>query len=184
MPLLLLLPLLVVCIVALVIALLPLSLWQRYRRGHSRRRAVGWAVGVNAWGAVVAMVLFAVSAAVSSVWVDGAFAHAAMGVAAGIGVGVAGLWLTHFEHDGLKVHYTPNRVLVLLLTVLVAGRIALGFWQVAHVGAPRGDVWWQQHASLFAFGGLLLGYATTYAWGVRWRVRRALAGAGRIAHPD
>jgi len=175
MPLLLLLPLLVVCIVALVIALLPLSLWQRYRRGHSRRRAVGWAVGVNAWGALVAVMLFAISAGVSTFWIAGAFTHAALGVGAGIVVGLVGLWLTHFEHDGTQVHYTPNRVLVLLLTLLVAGRIALGFWQLAHVAAVRGDAWILQHASLFAFGGLLIGYATTYAWGVRFRVRRALA---------
>lgn len=174
MPLLLLLPLLLVCIVALVIALLPLSLWQRYRRGHARRRAVGWAVGVNAWSALVAMAVFAVSASLSTVWIDGALLHAALGVAAGAVVGVVGLWLTHFEHDGTHVHYTPNRLLVLTLTLLVAARIALGFWQMAHIGAPRGDAWIFQHASLFAFGGLLLGYATTYAWGVRSRVRRAL----------
>lgn len=174
MPLLLLLPLLVICIIALVIALMPLSLWQRYRRGHSRRRAVGWAIGVNAWSALVAMGLFAISAAVSTVWIEGAATHAAIGVLGGVLVGFVGLWLTHFEHDGTHVHYTPNRLLVLVLTLLVAARIGLGLWQVAHVAAPRGDAWVLQHASLFAFGGLLLGYATTYAWGVRSRVRRAL----------
>lgn len=174
MPLLLLLPLLALCIIALVLALLPLSLWQRYRRGHARRRAVGWAVGVNAWSALVALVLFAASAALSTLWVPGALGHAAAGTLAGVALGIAGLWLTRFDHDGTHVHYRPNRLLVLALTGLVALRIGAGFWQMAHVGDDAPRAWWLTHASLFALGGLLVGYATAYAWGLRQHVRRAL----------
>lgn len=175
MPLLVLLPLLVVCIVALVLALLPVSLWQRYRRGHSRRRAQGWVVGVGAWSALLALGLFAVSTAVAGVWVPDAAVHAVGGLAAGGVLGGVGLALTRFESADGQLHYTPNRVLVGLLTALVAARIAVSLWQAAHVAGPASTAWWLQPATLFASGGALLGYAVAYAWGVRARLRRVQA---------
>lgn len=175
MPLLLLLPLLALCLAALVIALLPLSLWQRYRRGHARRRAVGWAVGVNAWASLVALTLFAASAAASALWIDGALVHAVGGVAAGAVLGAIGLWLTRFEHDGAQLHYTPNRLLVAALTLLVAARIAVALWRSAHLGDAAPAPWWLQPATLFSTGGALLGYASAYAWGVRRRLRGGAA---------
>jgi len=45
---LLLLPLLVVALVLLWLLLMPFALWQRYRTGRSRRRAVRWVVTLNA----------------------------------------------------------------------------------------------------------------------------------------
>lgn len=176
MPLLLLLPLLVLCVVALVLVLLPVSLWQRYRRGHARRRAVGWSVAVNAWTALVALALFGGVVAVAAWWVPGAPAHAAVGVAVGIVLGIVGLWLSRFERDGDALHYEPNRVLVGALTLLVAARIGTGLWQATHVAGPASTHWWLQPATLYATGGALLGYACAFAWGVRQRLRRVAAG--------
>lgn len=172
MPLLLLLPLLALCILALVLLLMPVSLWQRYRRGHARRRAVGWSVGVNAWTALVALALFAGVVAIAAWWVPGAPAHAAAGVATGIALGIVGLWLARFERDGDVLHYTPNRVLVAALTLLVAARIGTALWQATHVAGPPSTHWWLQPATLYATGGALIGYAVAFSWGVRRRLRR------------
>lgn len=172
MPLLLLLPLLALCIVALVLVLLPVSLWQRYRRGHARRRAVGWSVGVNAWTALVALGLFAAVVGIAAWWVPGAPAHAAVGVAVGIVLGIVGLWFSRFERDGEVLHYEPNRVLVGALTLLVAARIAIALWQATHFAGPPSTHWWLQPGTLYASGGALIGYAVAFSWGVRQRLRR------------
>ncbi len=73
------------------------------------------------------------------------------------------------------MYYTPNRWFVLTLTTLVAARIALSFWQLWQRWQSSDAVGWHllnEHASLFAVGGLLLGYYLAYTWGVCSRVAR------------
>ena len=45
-----------------------------------------------------------------------------------------GLALTRWESDSQSLHFTPNRSLVLLVTLLVAARIVYGFWRAGIPG--------------------------------------------------
>ena len=182
MPALLLIPLIVLLVVALWALLLPVSLWARYRAGRARRRAQGWVIRGNAWLLVVSCALYLLSAWIASGWIEHALRDAALGGLAGIGVGIVGLWLTRFEHDDSGFFFTPNRWLVLALTVLVAARIAVGLWLAwRSTGAAAGHLdAWLQAGSLFGVAGVLLGYYLAYTWGLRARLPRRAA-AARVA---
>ena len=171
---LLLLPLLVVALVLLWLLLMPFALWQRYRSGRSRRRAVRWVVTLNAWSLLVSTVLFLAGAWAAGYWVDAALAHAGAGLLAGMLLGVAGLALTRFEATPQGVFHTPNRWLVLALTLVVAARIGYGLYRMQQAWASDAHAaWLAQQGSVLAVGGLLLGHYLAYAWGLRWRLRRA-----------
>jgi hypothetical protein len=170
---LLLLPLLVVALVLLWLLLMPFALWQRYRSGRSRRRAVRWVATLNAWSLLVSVVLFLFGAWVAGYWVDAALAHGGAGLLAGMLLGVMGLALTRFETTAQGVFYTPNRWLVLALTLVVAARIGYGLYRMEQAWVS--DIhaaWLAQQGSVLAVGGLLLGHYLAYAWGLRWRLRR------------
>ena len=174
MPALLLLPLLVVALALLWLLLLPLALWRRYRLGRARRRALPWLVALNAWSLLVSVALFLASAWLAGHWVDAALPHALAGLAAGLLLGLVGLALTRFEAMPQGLYYTPNRWLVLGLTLIVAARIAYGAVRAAQAWvAAEQAAWLGQQGSLLAVGGLLLGHYLAYAWGVRRRLRRA-----------
>lgn len=172
---LLLIPLLLMALVALWALLLPLALLQRYRLGKARRRAVGWAVRLNAWLLLVSAGVFASSAWLVGHWVDAALLHAACGLGVGVLVGLAGLALTRFDREPRGLYYTPNRWLVLGLTLVVAARIAFGLlraWQLWRADA-QAMAWLSQQGSLLAVGGLLMGYYLAYSWGLQARLRPA-----------
>jgi hypothetical protein len=171
---LLLLPLLVVALVLLWLLLMPFALWQRYRSGRSRRRAVRWVMTLNAWSLLVSVVLLLFGAWIAGYWVDAALTHAGAGLLAGMLLGVVGLALTRFETTVQGVFYTPNRWLVLALTLVVAARIGYGLYRMEQAWVS--DIhaaWLAQQGSVLAVGGLLLGHYLAYAWGLRWRLRRA-----------
>lgn len=174
---LLLLPLLLILLVVIALVLLPLSLWRRYQYGRARRRAVGWVVRLNRWALWVSVPCFLLSAWLGSVWSDDALRDACIGLIAGLVLGWIGLLLTRFEVSGRHLNYTPNRWMALGLTVVVAVRISLGAWWAWQraSGGDAGSSGWQLfvHAGgLWAVGGLLLGYATAYAWGLSRRYSR------------
>jgi hypothetical protein len=170
---LLLIPLALLAFVLLWLLLTPLALWQRYRRGHARRRAVPWAVRVNAWLLLGSAVLFAMSAWILDFWVDGSLLHALGGLGGGVALGIVGLWLTPFRVEPAGLFYAPNRWLVLALTLLVAARLGYGLWRTAHLWEEAGhSAWLSQQPGLLAIGGLLLGYYLAYGWGVRQRLQR------------
>ena len=172
---LLLIPLLVLGVVLLYLLVLPLSLLQRYRGGHRRRRVQPWVIGTNAWMLALSAAAFLVSAWISNRWIAGAMTHALIGLAAGAALGLLGLALTRFDRDARDRFYTPNRWLALSLTLLVAGRIALGFWQAWQwTRSGAGHVaWLVRQGDLLMVGGVLLGYYLAYTWGLRARIRRA-----------
>lgn len=178
MPLLLLLPLLAILLLVALPVLIPLSLRQRYRIGHARRRAYRWLVMLNAWVFALSMAVFVATAWLASVWSADALRDAALGLCAGIVVGILGLALTRFDEDDGALHYAPNRWVVLALTLLVAARIAVGLWLAWHrataSGATPSASWqgWIEAGGLWAIAGLLLGYAFAYAWGLRLRMTR------------
>ena len=176
MPLLLLLPLLVLALVALWALLLPVLLVQRYRVGRRRARVQAWLVGTNAWLLLVSVGSLLASAWFAQRWLADAVAWTAGGLGAGMALGVLGLLSSRFEHQPGALHVTPNRWLVLGLTLLVAARIAVGLWQGwlhwRHGVAATGGSWLAQPGTLFAVGGVLLSYYLAWNWGLRARLRR------------
>jgi hypothetical protein len=81
--------------------------------------------------------------------------------------------LTRFEYTPQGVFYTPNRWLILALTLTIATRIAYGLYRLEQAWVvDRTTTWLSQQGSMLAIGGLLLGHYLAYAWGLRWRVRR------------
>lgn len=169
MPLLILIPIVILGFVMLLLVLLPFGIWQRYRTGTARRRASRWLVRLNAWLLMASAALFALSAWVTGHWVEHALTYASAGLLLGAVIGIVGAWSTRFEltPDG-RLHYTPNRWLVLALTLLVIARIALGMWQLWRT-PPLGETTLletllAEHGNLFGVGGVLLGYALAYAW--------------------
>lgn len=178
MPLLLLLPLLMLVLLLAWALLLPVALWQRYRRGTARRRAVPWMVRVNGLLLLASSAALLASAAVAGLWIDAAFRHAALGLLAGVLVGLLGLALTRFEPGPRGLLYTPNRWLVLVLTVVVAVRLGWSLvrgWALLQADAAG---WLEQQGSLLAIGGLVLGHYLAYNAGLARRLRR---GTGNIS---
>lgn len=178
MPLLILLLLVVLGLFALA-ALIPLSIVQRYRVGTSRQRARGWLVAINLTGLVLSAILFLASAAVTTVWVPGALAYAAGGLAAGAALGAIGLLLTRWEATPDSLHYTPNRLLVFAVMLLVFARLLYGFWRGWHSwqAGLDGASWFVAAgvAGSMAAGAVVLGYYLAYWSGVRRRYRRHAA---------
>lgn len=169
---LLLLPLLVLVLVLLWLLLLPLALWQRYRMGRMRRRAVAWAVGFNAWSLLLSLPLFLAGAWLAGHWMDAALGHACAGVAAGLVLGVIGLRLTRFEPASRGLYYTPNAWLVLAITLLVAARLVWSLYRMQQAWFAEAPVQWlSQQGSVLGLGGLLIGYYLAYVWGLRRRLR-------------
>ena len=179
-------PLLLVVGVGLVavlafIALLPLALLQRYRMGTSRQLARGWLATINIAGIAISVVFFLIGAALTSIWVPSALRYTAAGLACGCVLGIAGLALTRWEPGSRSLHYTPNRWLVLAITLLVTARVLYGFWrgwQSWHSGVDGGS-WLAASGAqgALAAGALVLGYYLVYWTGVRRRlVRHRLTG--------
>jgi hypothetical protein len=166
----------VLLVPVLAIVLMPLTLVQRYRVGSARRRARGWVAELNVLGLAVSAVLFLFGAGVTDYWIPGAFVHAIAGVAGGGALGVVGLLVSRWEREPSGLHYTPNRWLVLAITLVVAGRIAYGFWRAWHSGL-HGIASSGATGSLAA-GGIVLGYYLAYWLGVRRRLRAYARGQG------
>lgn len=177
---LLLIPLLLLAVVVLLLALMPFGLWQRYRLGRARRRALPWLVRLNGWLLVASTVIFIAGASISSLWIDHALTFALPGLLLGAALGIIGITATRFERLADGLYYTPNRWLVLALTLLILARLALSAWQLIHttpedVAQTPLTLLLADHGNLFAVGGIVLGYALAYAWCLRTRV----AAAGR-----
>ena len=168
-----------VLVVLALIALIPISIVQRYRVGTSRQRARGWLAALNIGGLSLSALLFLVSAAFTNIWVPNAVRYTAAGFAAGCVLGLLGLWLTRWESSLGVLHYTPNRTLVLALTLMVTARVMYGFWRgwQSWRAGIAGESWFVEAgvAGSMAAGAVVLGYYLTYWLGVRRRLNQALA---------
>jgi hypothetical protein len=169
-------------VVLALIALIPLSLVQRYRVGTARRVARGWIATINLLVIALSAGLFLAGAAVTSVWVPKAFTYTLIGMAGGCLLGVVGLLMTRWEATPRGLHYTPNRWLVLAITLVVTSRVAYGFWRSWQAWRfAWGDTSWLAASGLagsLAAGAVVLGYYLAYWAGVRRRIaqhRRTLA---------
>jgi hypothetical protein len=174
-------PFVVVVVVLLLtivagIALMPVALVLRYRTGTARRTARGWVVTTNFVGIALSTLLFLIGAAVTAYWVPDAFTYSLIGLAVGCALGIVGLALSRWEPGPRGLIYTPNRWLVLAITLMVTARILFGFrrgwhtWRAGFEGTSllvSADV-----DKSLAAGAVVLGYYLIYWAGVRRRLRR------------
>ncbi|HZB25535.1 MAG TPA: hypothetical protein VE379_05355 [Vicinamibacterales bacterium] len=172
-----------VALLGVIVILMPVSLIQRYRVGTARRAARGWVTTLNLVAIAISTALFLAGAAVTNVWVPDALKYAAAGLLAGCVLGVAGLAASRWEASRGALHYTPNRWLVLAITLTVTGRILYGFWRSyqAWQSGLSGSSWFVAAgvAGSLAAGALVLGYYLVYWAGVRRRLnehRRIMGG--------
>ena len=161
-------------VVALVLAT-PFLLYLRYRTGTMRRRGRKWVANVNLASLGLSAALLVWVAALTTFWVPHAFSYSLAGLLAGSLLGFLGLALTRWEMTPRGLHYTPNRWLVLLVTLAVVTRLLYGLWRIwrAWRAAPS-DGSWLASASVaesMAVGALVVGYYFVYFAGVRLRLR-------------
>lgn len=168
--------LLLLALPVILLALTPVMLVLRYRAGTARRLARRWVATLSLVATAISVALFLFGAAVTTFWVPNALSAAVAGLLVGCALGLLGLALTRWEPSPRTLHYTPNRWLVLPITLMVSARILYGLWRswmVARAGV--------EGASLvlafgvpesLAVGATVLGYYFAYSAGLRWRIRK------------
>jgi fructose-specific phosphotransferase system IIC component len=109
-------------------------------------------------------------------WVSDTFRYSLFGLMGGCLLGLLGLALTQWERTPQALYYTPNRWLILIITLAVTARLLYGVWRILHGWRTSGsDMSWLATAGIagsLALGAIMLGYYVTYSAGVRWRLRR------------
>jgi hypothetical protein len=175
MPLLLALALIVAAFF-LAVVMLPFMLVFRYRAGTRRRRARVWVATLNAVSLAISATIFLISAGITTRYIPYSFSFGTLGLACGAILGLLGLVLTRWERDGRSLFYTPSRLLVLAVTLVVTLRIAYGFWRGWHAwrAAQDGTSWIAAIGipGSLAAGAVVLGYYLVYWAGVRSRAAR------------
>jgi hypothetical protein len=159
----------------LVIVLIPVSLMLRIRYGTMRRQARGWMVTANTIAVTFSTAMFLIGALITSRWVPDVLRYSLGGLGLGAVLGLIGFALTRWESSGAVVHYTPNRWLVLTVTMVVAARIFYGIWRVWaswQAGVEEiAAVAASGIAMSIAAGAVVLGYYLIYWTGVSRRLR-------------
>jgi hypothetical protein len=154
---------------------MPLLLVLRYRTGTMRRRARIGATTLNLISLLLSAALFVWFAALSNFWVPHAFSYSLLGLFGGSILGFFGIALTRWEKLPPALYYTPNRWLVLLITLGVVARLIYGIWRAWHSWHDAGpDSSWLATAGVagsMAVGAVVLGYYLVYNAGVCWRLR-------------
>jgi hypothetical protein len=168
--------LLILAILVAGILLIPFSLLQRYRAGTRRQQARGWLIGINLIGIALSSAMFLAGAAVTNVWIPNAFRYSGLGLLVGCVLGIFGLVLTRWEPSPRALHFTPNRLLVLAITLTITGRVLYSFWRAWETWGGASDrrewlVTWGVAEALGA-GGVVLGYYLAFWFGVRRRYKR------------
>ena len=162
-------------VILAAIVLMPLSLIQRYRVGTARRLARGWMAVVNLVGISISVILFLSGAAVTSYWVPDVLRYTVMGLLAGGALGVVGLAITRWEPGVRGLYYTPNRWLVLAITLTVTARVLYGFWRSIQAwrSGLSGGSWFIESgvAGSLAAGAVVLGYYFVYWLGLRYKMK-------------
>lgn len=167
---------LAILIVLAFIAVIPFSIIQRFRMGTARRQARRWVATVNLVAIALSVTLFLLGALITSQWIPEALTYTVSGLAAGCVLGLLGTALTRWEYTGGRVQYTPNRWLVLTVTLLVTARVLYGFWRTweAWRASVESAAWVAASgvAGSMSAGAVVLGYYFIFWVGVRGRVRR------------
>src|SRR3954463_15563329 len=139
--------------------------------GVARQRARGWLIAINLLGLSVSMIMFMLVAVVTSIWLHPALVYTIGGLASGFLLGVISLWLTRWEPTADALFFTPNRLLVLEITLVVTARVLFGFWRAWHTWRAGLEVAAAGVATSMAAGAVVLGYYFVYWLGVRRRLR-------------
>lgn len=135
-----------------------------------------WVLTVNLISLLISAALFIWVAAMTNFWVPRAFSYSLTGMLSGCLLGLLGLAMTRWEKSTRATYYTPNRWLVLFITLAAAARMLYGFWRIWHAWQTTGhDTSWLAAARIpgsMAVGALVLGYYLTYFAGTLIKVRR------------
>ena len=160
-----------------VTVLIPVGIVQRFRMGIARRQARRWLVSINLAGVMCSVALLLVAALISNRWVPGAWTYTVGGLAVGCVLGLIGVALTRWEYSGRALQYTPNRWVVLSVTLIVTARLLYGFWRTWEAWRTSfGSMTWVAAAGVagsMSAGAALLGYYLVFWAGVRRRLRQA-----------
>ena len=171
---------LAILVVLLVIALIPISIIQRFRIGTARRPARGWVASLNLAAVTLSAALVLVGASVTSRWIAPALTYTLAGVGIGAVLGLLGFTITRWEYVNGRLHYTPNRWLVTAITLVVAVRVLYGFWRSWQTWRASVDAMtWVAASGLetsMSAGAVVLGYYLIFWAGVRARIRAAARG--------
>jgi hypothetical protein len=182
LPIVLVIGLLLLGLVLFMMVMLPLSIVMRFRAGSTRRKAWGWVSTVNLVATAISSTILLVTAGVTNSWIPHAFQYTLAGFACGFALGLLGLALSRWEATHQSLHYTPNRWLILLITVIVTSRIFYGFWRAWHAWQTTpGDQSWLANsgaAGSMGAGAAVLGYYLVYWLGLRVKTRRHRASRG------
>ena len=158
-----------------VTVLIPISIIQRFRMGTARRPARRWVATINLVGVIASVMLLCVAALITSRWAPEAFRFTLAGLAVGSVLGGLGIVLTRWEYRGTQLQYTPNRWLVLLVTLAVALRLAYGFYRAweAWRTSLESMTWVAASgvAGSMSAGAAVLGYYLVFWAGIRHRIR-------------
>ncbi|MFZ5656037.1 MAG: hypothetical protein ACOY37_03075 [Pseudomonadota bacterium] len=157
--------LLLLALFALALLMWPVTLWRRARRGHLRRRIAPWAVHVRSAMLAIATAVFGLVVALG--WSGAPPREAALGLAAGLGVGLLAAALARLEVDSRAVHLTPRWGFSIAIALVVATRVAWLGWDLAHGGG-----WAEARRHAAPLGGLLVGYAFAQSAVLGARLRR------------
>jgi hypothetical protein len=167
---------LVLLLPLLFVVLLPVSIVQRYRLGTARRLGRSWVAKLNSALISLSAFLFIWASAMMNFWLPRTFVYTVAGFVGGCLLGLVGLKLTRWESTARGLHYTPNRALVLVITVAVAARVLYGFWRSWHAWHDAGGSgsWLANSgaAGSLGVGGVVLGYYVSYWSGIARRLRR------------
>jgi hypothetical protein len=168
--------LLAIFLVLAVIALIPISIVQRFRSGTARRPARAWVAALNLGAVAFSVLLFVFGALVTTRWVPEALRYTLAGLGLGSALGFAGIVLTRWERVRGRLHYTPNRWLVLAVTLVVAARVCYGFWRSweAWRASVESMTWVAASgvAGSMSGGAVVLGYYLVFWAGVGASIRR------------
>lgn len=184
----------VLVVVCAILLLAPLTLFLRYRAGRARQRARPWIARLNIAALFLSVVLCMASAMLMEIWTPHVTRYAIAGGGIGVLLGMLALALARWEVTREGLYFQPNAWLVLLVTLVVAGRIAYAAWRTwdawqTDAGQMSETVAYGVRGSLAA-AAVVLGYYTTFWIGVTRRLaEQQFLGNGGPArhvryHPD
>ena len=162
-------------LLAVMVLSVPLSILQRYRMGTARRLARGWIATVNLVAIAISASILLLVAALSGPWVPNSVPYTLAGLGAGFALGIVGLLATRWVPGPRGLEYTPSRVLVLTITLVVLARLAYGLYRGWRAWGMSTDSSWIAEAGAagsMGAGGIVIGYYLIYWFGVRRRVNR------------
>ena len=166
---------LIIAVFLMTVLILPFAIIFRFHYGTKRRRARVWVATLNTFFLALSAATFLISAAITSRWVPDAFSYSAAGLATGGILGLIGLVLSRWEYDRGALYYTPSRLLVLAITLVVTARIGYGLWRGwnAWRASPDDGSWIAAVgiAGSMAAGAIVVGYYLVYWAGVRSHAR-------------